>query len=86
MGNRRAPTKVNNAHPKHVWMGVGLGWGWMGCAGSRDDGQHPKILAHVAARCGAVEAADVSAGADSARVGGGPVGAGRGRRTRSCVC
>jgi len=36
MGNRRAPTKVKNAHPKHVWMGDGLGWGWMGCAGSRD--------------------------------------------------
>ena len=44
------------------------------------------ILVHVAAQRGAVGAADVSASADSARVGGGPVGAGRGRRTRSSVC
>jgi len=44
------------------------------------------ILVPGAALCGAVEAADVSAGADSARIGGGPVGSGRGRRTRRCVC
>jgi len=44
------------------------------------------IRLHVAARCGAVATANVSVDADGAKVGRGPVDAGRGRRTRGCVC
>ena len=43
-------------------------------------------LAHVAAPYGFVATADASAGANPARVGGGPVCTGCGRRTCSYVC
>jgi len=44
------------------------------------------ILAHVVAPYGVVATADASAGANRARVGGGPVCRGRGGRTCSYVC
>ena len=44
------------------------------------------ILAYVAAPYGAVATADVSAGANRAKVGGGPVCIERGERTCSYVC